>query len=49
MYIGFSRKETEKYNERQEKKCCYRSKGKQERLPRKTIGKAKEAKGAATL
>jgi len=36
MYIGIPRKETEKYNERQEKKCCcYGSNARQERLPRK--------------
>jgi hypothetical protein len=36
MYIGIPRKETEKYNERQEKKCCcYGSDERQEQLPRK--------------
>ena len=37
MYIGIPRKEKEKstMRERQEKKCCYRSNGRQERLPRK--------------
>jgi hypothetical protein len=35
MYIGIPRKETEKHNESQEKKCCYGRKRRQERPPRK--------------
>ena len=50
MYIGIPRKETEKYNERQEKKwCCYGSNARQERLPRKNNRQSQGSKSAAAL
>jgi hypothetical protein len=50
MYIGIPRKEKENstMRERQQKKCCYRSNGRQERLPRKNNRRGQGSKRCYT-